>query len=524
MIDVSSGIVPVIPIDREAAAPLHRQVYAGFREAILRGDLAAGQQVPSSRALAAELEISRFPVLDAYSQLLAEGFFESRVGAGTFVSASLPRAAGQPKKSLDEPPSSRHTSHRSALFPPYDPNPWRFGWGAFGVHQPALDQFPFDLWSKLLSRHSRALQIPSPNIRGPLGLLPFREAVCSYLRTARAVRCDPGQVMVVSGSQQALDITTRVLLDPGDEAWVEEPGYPLVRSLLLGSGCRPVPVPVDDEGLNVSAGTRMAPNARVAFVTPSHHYALGVTMSASRRFQLLEWSRRASAWIVEDDYDSEYRYDSMPIPSLQGLDTSDRVIYIGTFSKVFRPSLRLGYIVIPADLVDRFASVRFSMDIFPAFLFQEALTDFMRDGHFARHIRRMRSLYKARRAALVESLHAEFGDFLTIHGSEAGMHLTVTVPESFRAGEGSAHCRGGINVSAHGGFSDSARGGFSDSARGGFSDVEIATRAAKEKLWLWPLSQCYAAKPRQGFLLGFSNTPEDQMPAAVRRLRQLLAP
>ena len=529
MIDVSSGIVPVIPIDREAAAPLHRQVYAGFREAILRGDLAAGQQVPSSRALAAELQISRFPVLDAYAQLLAEGYFESRVGAGTFVSASLPRAAAsQPRRPTDEPSASRHTSHRSALFPPYDPNPWRFGWGAFGIHQPALDQFPFDLWSRLLARHSRDLQVPSPSVRGPLGLLPFREAVCSYLRTARAVRCDPAQIMVVSGSQQALDITTRVLLDPGDEAWIEEPCYPLVRSLLLGSGCRPVPVPVDNEGLNVSAGVRMAPNARVAFVTPSHHYALGVTMSASRRFQLLEWSRRASAWIVEDDYDSEYRYDSMPIPSLQGLDTSDRVIYIGTFSKVFRPSLRLGYIVIPADLVDRFSAVRFSMDIFPSYLFQEALTDFMTDGHFARHIRRMRALYKSRRTALVESLRAEFGDFLAIHGSEAGMHLTVTWPESFRAGarNGSSGSSDGIHSvtnSARSASTDSPGGGTSDSARGSLSDIAIATRAAKEKLWLWPLSPCYSGPhPRNGFLLGFGNTPEDQMPQAVRRLRHAL--
>ncbi len=503
MLEVSAGIVPVIPVDREAAAPLHRQVYAGFRDAILRGDLAPGQQVPSSRALAAELEISRFPVLDAYAQLLAEGYFESRVGAGTFVASSLPRPAGQPRRPADEPSASRRTSNRSTLYPPYEPNPWRFGWGAFGVHQPALEQFPFDLWSKLLSRHSRTLQVPSPNIRGPLGLKPFREAICSYLRTARAVRCDPDQVMVVSGSQQALDITTRVLLDPGDEAWIEEPCYPLVRSLLLGSGCRPVPVPVDDEGLDVSAGMRLAPKARVAFVTPSHHYALGVTMSASRRFQLLEWSRQASSWIVEDDYDSEYRYDSMPIPSLQGLDTSDRVIYIGTFSKVFRPSLRIGYIVIPADLVDRFASVRFSMDIFPAFLFQEALTDLMRDGHFVRHIRRMRSLYKARRAALVESLRVEFGDFLRIEGSEAGMHLTVTYPESFAASA-----------------ADGARGAASNVA-GGVTDTDIANRAAKDKLWLWPLSPCYSTnRRRQGFLLGFSNTSEEQMPEAVRRFRQ----
>ncbi|HVT96896.1 MAG TPA: PLP-dependent aminotransferase family protein [Acidobacteriaceae bacterium] len=492
MLDVSAGIVPVIPIDREADAPLHRQVYAGFRDAILRGDLAAGQQVPSSRSLAAELEISRFPVLDAYAQLLAEGYFESRVGAGTFVASSLPYRASNPKRPAEEAPSSRRTSRRSALFPAYDPPAWRSGWGSFAVHQPALDHFPFELWSKLVARHSRTLRIHAPGNIHPLGLQPFREAICSYLRTARAVRCEPGQIMVVSGSQQALDIVTRVLLDPGDAAWMEEPCYPLMRSLLTGSGCRAIPVPVDEDGLDVTAGMRLAPDARVAFVTPSHHYALGVTMSASRRFQLLEWSRQASSWIVEDDYDSEYRFDTMPIPSLQGLDPCDRVIYIGTFSKVLRPSLRLGYIVIPADLVDRFAAVRFSMDIFPSYLFQEALTDFMQDGHFARHIRRMRALYKGRRAALVECLRAEFGDFLKIHGSEAGMHLTVTFPQAFRAGA--------------------------------VSDVDIATRAAKDKLWLWPLSPCYTnGRARQGFILGFGNTPEEQMPGAVRKLRQLLS-
>jgi GntR family transcriptional regulator/MocR family aminotransferase len=492
MLDVSAGIVPVIPIDREADAPLHRQVYSGFRDAILRGDLAAGQQVPSSRALAAELTISRFPVLDAYAQLLAEGYFESRVGAGTFVASSLPHRAASAKRSADDAPSSRRTSRRSALFPSYDPLPWRHGWGAFGVHQPALDHFPFDLWSKLLSRHSRALRVHDQHNLHPLGLQPFREAICSYLRTARSVRCEPNQIMVVSGSQQALDIVTRVLLDPGDAAWMEEPCYPLMRSLLIGSGCRAIPVPVDEEGLDVMAGMRLAPDARAAFVTPSHHYALGVTMSASRRFQLLEWSRQASSWIVEDDYDSEYRFDTMPIPSLQGLDPCDRVIYIGTFSKVLRPSLRLGYIVIPADLVDRFVAVRFSMDIFPSYLFQEALTDFMHDGHFARHIRRMRALYKSRRTALVECLRAEFGDFLQIHGSEAGMHLTVTLPASFKGGA--------------------------------VSDVAIANRAAQDKLWLWPLSPCYTnGKPRQGFILGFGNTPEEPMPAAVRRLRQLLS-
>lgn len=484
--DVSAGILPVIPINRAAAIPLHRQVYGGFRDAILRGDLAAGQQVPSSRALAAELGISRFPVLDAYAQLLAEGYFETRVGSGTFVSADLSVRRSVTRRQAPAAPVARTVSHRSGLYPAYEPLPWRHGWGPFGVHQPAIDHFPFDVWSKLLGRHSRKSRGQPARGVDPLGLEPFREAICSYLRTARAVRCEPGQIMVLSGSQQALDITTRVLLDSGDAAWTEEPCYPLVRSLLLGSGCNPVPVPVDQEGMNIAAGLRLAPQARAAFVTPSHHYALGVTMSAGRRFQLLEWARHSSAWIVEDDYDSEYRYESMPIPSLQGMDPSGSVIYIGTFSKVLRPSLRLGYVVIPPDLVDRFIAVRFATDIFPATLFQTVLTDFMFEGHFARHIRRMRALYKARRTALVESLRTEFGDFFEIQGAEAGMHLTVTLPPGYR-------------------------------------DVEIATRAAKEKLWLWPLSMCYfGEKNRQGFILGFANTPEEQMPAVVRHMRQII--
>ena len=484
--EVSRGILPVLSVDRVSSEPLHRQVYAGFRDAIQRGDLRAGQQVPSSRALAAELAISRFPVLDAYGQLLAEGFFESRVGAGTFVAASLPAAKEAVKGATKGGGARRATSGRAARYPAFGAVPWRYGWGAFGVHQPALDRFPFEIWSRLTARHSRSPRAHALHYIDPLGLEPFREAICAYLRAARAVRCDPGQVMVVSGSQQALDIATRVLLDEGDAAWVEEPCYPLARAVLVGAGCRMIPVPVDEEGLDVAAGIRAAKDARAAFVTPSHHYALGATMSASRRFQLLDWARQADSWIVEDDYDSEYRYESMPIPSLQGLDRAQRVIYIGTFSKVLFPSLRLGYLVIPEDLVERFLSVRFAMDIFPSYLYQEVLTDFMRAGHFARHIRRMRNLYRARRTALVESLRAEFGDRLEIHGAEAGMHLTVTLPRG---------CR----------------------------DTEICSRAAAEHLWLWPLSPCYANREaRQGLILGFANTPEGQVRDAVRHLRAVI--
>ena len=288
-----------------------------------------------------ELRISRFPVLDAYAQLLAEGYFESQVGSGTFVSNSLPQRNAQPNHVDSRPAGTRRLGRRSSLFPRFVETPWRHGWGAFGVHQPALDHFPFEVWSRLVTHHSREPRLHAIHYVDPLGLEPFRHAICDYLRTARAVHCEPHQIMVVSGSQQALEITARVLLDPGDSAWIEEPGYLLTRSVLLGAGCRIVPVPVDKDGLDVAAGIRRGRKARVAFVTPSHQYPLGSTMSASRRLQLLDWARRSGAWIVEDDYDSEYRYESLPIPSLQGMDTDLRVIYIGTFSKVLFASLRV---------------------------------------------------------------------------------------------------------------------------------------------------------------------------------------
>ena len=489
--DVSAGILPVIAVDRNDPHPLHRQIYEGFRAAILRGDLRAGQQVPSSRALASELQLSRFPVLDAYAQLLAEGYFESRVGAGTFVSQSLPEQRVVAKSPEGKPPEigtgARRVSKRSGLLPVFEEPPWRHGKGAFGVHIPAFDHFPFQTWSGLVAQHSRSPRLQAIHHIDPMGIEHFREAICSYLRTARGVRCEAAQIMVVSGSQQALEIAARVLLDPGNPVWVEEPHYQLTRWVLKGAACKLIPVPVDKEGLNVAAGIKLCRNARAAFVTPSHQYPLGSTMSASRRLQLLNWAQDAGSWIIEDDYDSEYRYESMRVASLQGLDVNSRVIYIGTFSKVLFPSLRLGYIVIPEDLVERFKAVRFAMDIFPTYLYQEVLADFMREGHFARHIRRMRLLYKERRTALVESLRSELGNVLEIHGDEAGMHLAVTLPD-------------------------------------GYNDVEIARRAAKEKLWLFPLSTGYIGDTkRQGFILGFGNIQAAQMAQSVRQLRGVIA-
>jgi GntR family transcriptional regulator/MocR family aminotransferase len=489
---VSSALLPVIAVDRAAAKPMHRQIYDGFREAIVKGNLRSGQQIPSTRALASELGISRITLLNAYAQLLAEGYFESRAGAGTFVSNSLPDQLTSCEHHAAKLPAARSgtrlPSRRSALVPLPQSEPWVYGSGAFSVGQLAFEHFPFQAWSSLLARHGRKVHAGSLNYGEPMGLRDFRETIAAYLRTARAVRCEARQIMVVSGSQQALDICARVLLDPGSRVWVEDPGYSFMRSALMLAGCDLIPVPVDGEGLDVAAGIRLCRKAQAAWVTPSHQYPLGVTMSASRRLQLLEWARSAGAWIVEDDYDSEYRYESMPIASLQGLDRDSRVVYIGTFSKTLFPSLRLGYMVIPEDLIERFVAVRRATDLCPPNLCQAVLADFIREGHLARHIRRTRPLYAERRSALVESLRKEFGSLLEVVGGEAGMHLVAMLPD-------------------------------------GSDDCRIAAHAAEKNLWLWPLSPAYmGTASRQGLILGFGSTKASEMPRAVSRLCSVLAP
>ena len=481
-------MAPVIAVQRKNAEPLHRQIYDSFRAMILERRLQPGQQILSSRDLAAELRISRTPVLGAYAQLIAEGYLESRSGAGTFITPLLPdqflRARPAVASVADDHASlaiSRVSKHLRA-----DGAPWVKGSGAFSVGQLAYDHFPFRAWSDLVTRHARRVRASSMNYSDPMGLKEFREVLADYLRTARAVECEASQIMVVNGSQQALGLSARVLLDPESPVWIEEPGYEFLRDALTLSGGRIVPVPVDSEGLDVAAGIRLCRNARAAYVTPSHQYPLGVIMSAARRLQLLEWASKSGSWIVEDDYDSEYRYESMPIASLQGLGRGSRVIYIGTFSKTLFPSLRIGYIVIPSCLVDRFAAVRRASDFCPPHLYQAALADFISEGHFVRHIRRTRLLYSERRSALTQALRKEFGSEIEILGAEAGMHLVVAFPR-------------------------------------GLPDQKISARAAQDGLWLWPLSTSYAgADVRQGFILGFGSTKADEMPAHVRRLRQAI--
>jgi GntR family transcriptional regulator / MocR family aminotransferase len=475
-------------LNRKLPTALHRQIYDSFRSAIVEGRLRPGQRIPSSRVLASETGVSRFPVLNAYAQLLAEGYLESRVGAGTVVSGSLPdqQTSSGPVRAKTRVTrcGPRPVATRCSLLPRREAFPWMLTSGAFRVGQVAFDQFPIHIWSSLVARRCRDRSFDSVHYGDLMGSPTLREAIANYLKIARSVRCEADQVLIVNGSQQALEIAARVLLNPGDRVWMEEPSYGLARDVFNLNGCHLVPVPVDAEGLNVSSGIRKSPKARAAFVTPSHQFPLGVTMSAARRLQLVEWAQNSGAWIIEDDYDSEYRYESLPIASLQGLDTNARVIYVGTFSKVMFPSLRLGYIVIPPDLVDRFFVMRRVMDLGPPTLYQEVLADFIEQGQFARHIRRMRILYGDLRRVLVDSLCETFGAALEVIGDEAGMHLTVMLP-------------------------------------GGYRDEEIARRALHHNLSLWPLSRMYMTEPRQGLILGFGGTSIKEIPPAVRKLQTL---
>jgi len=486
---VASGFSPLVALDRRSGKPLHKQIYEAFCSAIVGGNLRASQKVPSSRVLALELKVSRIPVLTAYSQLLAEGYFETRSGSGTFVTSSLPdQAIPVGQRYVANRLHSRHrvVSKRSALLPVLKPPPWLNRWGAFIVGQLALEHFPFRVWASLVNRHVRNIRINSLHYGDPMGSKSFRSAIAQYLRTARAVNCEASQIMIVSGSQQALELTSRVLLDPGDEVWFEEPGYRLARNIFALAGCRLVPVPVDAEGMHVPTGIKKSRRARAAFVTPSHQFPLGVTMSASRRLQLLEWAHGSASWIIEDDYDNEYRYETMPVASLQGLDSESRVIYIGTFSKTLFPSLRVGYLVIPPDLIQRFLSVRNTMDVCPPHLYQVVLEDFIREGHLARHIRRTRLLYSERRNMLVKAVRNEFGSSMEVLGADAGVHIVTTLPK-------------------------------------GLFDRPVAAAAARQELWLWPLSSCYLGNTaRQGFILGFGSTTPKQIPSAVQRLRDVI--
>ncbi len=418
-----------LTINDADTASLYQQLYQQLRRAILTGRLPPGAKLPSTRALARELAVARNTVMGAYQQLLAEGYVEGETGSGTYVVRTLPeqiclaspvRRDASAARRLPALSQRGRILAQASLGARYadPPRPFRPG-------TPALDEFPFALWNQLLSKHWRRRPAALLPYSDPAGYLPLRQAIAEYLSVARAVDCAAEQIVIVSGAQQALDLAARLLLDPGDEAWIEDPGYNGARAALAAAGVRPVAIAIDSGGLDVVAGERLSPNARLAYATPSHQYPTGIIMTLSRRLELLAWAERKRAWILEDDYDSEYRYASRSIASLQGLDRCGCVIYCGTFSKVLFPSLRLGYVVVPTQLADPFLRAKAVVDRHCPLGEQAVLAEFITEGHFARHIRRMRVLYQERQRVLLESLQRELAGAVEVHSHEAGMHVVA---------------------------------------------------------------------------------------------------
>jgi GntR family transcriptional regulator/MocR family aminotransferase len=487
-------------LDRSSNTSLSRQIYDVVRAAILSGQLTPGLRLPSSRTLAAELGLSRSTTLTAYERLRDEGYLDGRVGAGTTVARlQIPDPAAVGRAAVADGPTPRLSTQASNLArgrwawqPPPDARPAvppeaaEARPSAFPVGQPALDAFPTDLWSTVVARRARRFSGPLLRYQHPAGYRPLREAIAAYLGMARGVRCTADQVIVVAGAQSGLSLAARVLLDPGDAAFVEDPGYYGARAAIVAAGARPIPVIVDAEGIDVEAARRSAA-AAVAYVTPSHQFPLGVTMSLPRRLALLAWARAAGMYIVEDDYDSEYRYVGDPLPSLQGLDSAGRVIYVGSFSKVLFPALRIGYIVVPDQLNEAFVTTARFAAFHVSTLEQAALTDFIADGHFARHIRRMRALYAQRGATLVNAIGQHLDGHVEVTAAHAGLHLIGWL-------------------------------------RDGVDDARVAARAAAHGVEAQPLS-AHAMQPygRAGLLLGYAATPEPDIVAGVRRLAAALS-
>jgi GntR family transcriptional regulator / MocR family aminotransferase len=418
-----------------AGGSLYRWLYGELRAAILDGQLRPGARLPATRDLASAYHLSRATIVAAFDQLKSEGYVEGRSGSGTYVSQVLPEHL----LDVRGPHSEKRLPHRGVSLSLYARRlqpfrgmpPRRIR--AFRANQPALDLFPTTLWAQVAARRLRRVSANLLAGGEALGYRPLREAVAGYLNTSRGAKCTADQVLILSGAQEALDRTARILLNPGEAVWMEEPGYPGAAIVFRAVGARIWPVPVDAEGLDLESGKKKWKRPRLAYVTPAHQFPLGVTMSLRRRLALLEWARRSGTLIFEDDYDSEYRYSGRPIPALQGLDRSGVVIFAGSFSAVLFPALRLGYLVVPADMVDIFAAAESVSTHHPPLLEQAILCDFITEGHFARHIRRMRELYAERLTVLLEGAKENLSDALEISSVEAGLQTVGWLRRGLRA-------------------------------------------------------------------------------------------
>jgi GntR family transcriptional regulator/MocR family aminotransferase len=403
--------------DRDSPVALHRQLATHLRDAILGGELAGGTRLHASRALAQQLGVSRNTVTQALDELVAEGYVETRIGAGTYVANGLTLTTRDSHEGAAIAPRLSARAHR--LGPPApDPD----GGGEPALFRPGVPDvalFPSAVWRRVANRW-----LDSDATRGygdPCGYRPLREAIATHLRQTRGVTLGARNVIVVEGTRAALALIADVLLDPGDAVAAEDPGYGAMREVAAAAAARIVPVPLDDDGFDVA---RAPDDARLAYVTPSHQYPTGVVMGLRRRLDLLAWARRANAYVVEDDYDAEFRYDGPPLPALQGIDAA-RVLHVGTFSKTLAPGLRVGWIVVPDALLDAFGAARAVASGGPSFPLQAGLAAFVADGHFALHVRRASQRYRERRDALTRALAGRFGDALRVQGAATGLHVVA---------------------------------------------------------------------------------------------------
>ncbi|HEY4169898.1 MAG TPA: PLP-dependent aminotransferase family protein [Reyranella sp.] len=485
-------------LDTAAQTPLHRQIFEQVRRAILERRLEPGQRLPSSRLMADELGVARGTVLLAMDQLIAEGYVVAQAASGIAVATDLPDDMLTAPHDAIRPASANAATAtlsrraRTALAdsePGFDAEDAPI---AFPLGQPDREAFPFALWARLLEREWRQ---PSWAVAGalhPFGHAGLREAIATYLGAARGFTCAPEAIVVTSGMRQSLALLAWLVLDPGEAAWIEEPGFIGTREALALAGVRMEPVPVDESGFIVERAIAVAPQAKLAVVAPAHHFPLGTVLSLQRRLELLSWAERRGAWIAEDDYDGEYRYAGRPLAPLRALDRSGRVAYFGSFSKLLFPAVRLSYVVLPEALVPVAEKRMAAIHARPSLLGQGALARFIADGHLTTHIRRTRLLYAARREALVAALERHLARWLESVPDRAGTYL-VARPVSAIAS--------------------------------GFDDRAVVAAAAEEGIALAPLSACYAGRRRrQGLILGYAGTPEDQIDVACATLGRVLRP
>jgi GntR family transcriptional regulator / MocR family aminotransferase len=499
----SASILLPLAVETRGGAALHRQVYRELARLILAGRLAPGSRLPSSRELARELGVARNTVLSALDQLASEGYVEGRRGSGTYVAADLPDPEPLSKAPLSaEDSAGRRGNPRAgaapapvlapraaALVQAHLAPPRRSGLLAPGLAD--VGEFPFEIWARLLARSWRRPARSLATGGSPGGLLGLRQAIADYLRLLRGVRCEAEQVIIVSGTRQGLDLAARLLLEPGEAAWLENPGFPGLRGPLIAAGAKLVPLPVDAEGLDLArAGTSPAP--RLVCVTPSHQFPLGMTMSLARRLALLERARADNAWIFEDDYDSEWRYRGRPLAALQGLDADGRVIYAGSFSKVLFGSLRIGYLVVPPPVLEAFLAARATLDDQPSLIAQPALAAFLAEGHFASYLRRQRRIYRARQERALAAAERHLDGLLEVPPDPGGLHLIgYLAPDLARR----------------------------------MDDREASRRAAAHGMAVPPLSDYWIGRPRrQGLMLGYATLPEAAIEPAMARLAKALKP